>query len=141
MPFSIGSGGSGISLVAFGGLVDEIGQFRNLLRRREDQIDRLVDVVFDRIERHHAGLSDPGPHPAGRHGSGRRSAASRRTRRCAERTSRKPAISAIASRVAASASISRCKPGVRYLQHGDRDAPGIGFVCHAGVLLMAARSA
>ena len=58
-PFSIGSGGSGISLSLVGGLVDQIGQHRNLLGRREHQIDRFIDIVLDRIERHHTGLSDP----------------------------------------------------------------------------------
>ena len=49
--------------VALGGLLDQIGHFRNLLRWREDQVDRLVDLVLDRIERHHAGLPDPRPDP------------------------------------------------------------------------------
>ena len=50
--------------VAFGCLVDEVCQFRNLFGRRENQVDRFVDIVLDRIERDHTGLPDPRPDPA-----------------------------------------------------------------------------
>ena len=64
MPFSIGSGGSGVSPSLCSASSTSVGHFRDLLRRREGQIDRLVDVAFHRLERHHAGLSDPRPHTA-----------------------------------------------------------------------------
>src|SRR6266404_6478817 len=51
--------------VALGGLIDEIGEFWNLLRGREDQIDRLIDVVLDRIKRNDAGLPDSRTNMAG----------------------------------------------------------------------------
>jgi hypothetical protein len=55
--------------IAFGGFIDKISQLWNLLRRSEDQIDRLVDVVFDWIERDDTGLPDlrsAASHPAKR---------------------------------------------------------------------------
>ncbi len=35
------------------------------LARREHQVDRLLDLALDRLQRHHAGLADPGAHLAG----------------------------------------------------------------------------
>ena len=64
MPFSIGSGGSGISASlsaasstrsANSGICSGGAKIRSI---------GLVDVVLDRVERHHAGLPDPRPDPA-----------------------------------------------------------------------------
>ncbi len=46
---------------AFDGLIDEIGELGNLLRRCKDQIDRLVDLALDRVEGDDTGLADPRP--------------------------------------------------------------------------------
>src|SRR6266576_4089573 len=46
---------------AFDGLIDEISELGNLLRRCKDQIDRLVDLALDRVEGDDAGLTDPCP--------------------------------------------------------------------------------
>src|SRR5579872_1658427 len=46
-------------LIASSGVVDQVGQLWNLLHRRENYIDRLVDLILDRLERDDADLSDP----------------------------------------------------------------------------------
>ena len=109
-PFTIGSGGSGISSSLSCGLVDQIGQLGDLLGRREDQVDRLVDVVLDRLERHHAGLANPRPHMAGdmETAAALRRHVERCMRRAALRASPRPRPSPCAT--ASSASISRCSP-------------------------------
>src|SRR5258706_9215101 len=45
-------------------LIDEIGELGNLLKGSEDQIDRLVDVVFYGLQGDDTGLSDPPPQKA-----------------------------------------------------------------------------
>src|SRR6202790_4186006 len=45
-------------------LIDQISELGNLLWRCKDQIDRLVDLVLDRVEGNDAGLPDPRPNKA-----------------------------------------------------------------------------
>lgn len=60
MPPAIGSGGSATA----GGphrpaLLDQIGQAPCLCLRGEHQVDLLLDLALDRIQRDDAGLADP----------------------------------------------------------------------------------
>src|SRR6516164_9683438 len=90
-------------------VVITIFELGELLSRRKDQIDGLFDVVLNRLERHHTGLPDPRrEHARDMHPAPPSGLTSNTAR--AERISRRPAISAIAARVVASASSSSDSP-------------------------------
>jgi len=116
--------------VAFGGLIDQIRQFRNLLRWREDQIDRLVDLVLDRIERYHTGLSDPRPHSAGNMdaASTLRRHIQRGLRRQHFAQARDSGHGVARGGVGFDVAV---QSGIRYLHHNDGNAPGICCFHHA----------